>query len=556
LDCLTCPGATPTATGTATPTTTPDGTSTPSATPTPTRTVTPSPTVPTATPTATGTAPPQTSLDVTFGGIAQAAQQGLITGEEGALYRLYAVFGDPRLPGQFAPPPSAPRPPFGTLYLLEALNATSQLPPDARERVMAEHQAMGQRVPTITTSATPTVTLTPTSAASPLPTATSTATATPVRTGFSPRTGPSSPPAASQEAAGRFALLSREGPLSLLGQPPALLQPLGQYSECSNDQAGAILARRIRVTYPDLGHRAFATRVCNAIETAWDDQIGSSGLGFAVPKSPGGDPRYWVIIDPGLPVGAFTDPSEGGFSVIHISTGICGGLQSVDQVCFRDYAEHELHHASQFTYSTNVFRITNDVNSYWLIESSAVWMQRRFQPNSSSGIAWWTTVQGYLNNVAQGLTSFPPSPEFEDRAGAYGSVLFLIYLTDRAGENLILRTWQGLPSESTTTAALNTALGNMLSQHFDDFAVQLWQYYPAAKIVPFAPDVRLNVLLKQDRQLPNNAPGFNLPATSDGAPAPLGRLGARYWDINTTGLAPEAVAAGVKLQLKANLAGS
>src|SRR5581483_11396973 len=112
LDCLTCPGATPTATGTATPTTTPDGTSTPSATPTPTRTVTSSPTVPTATPTATGTAPPQTSLDVTFGGIAQAAQQGLITGEEGALYRLYAVFGDPRLPGQFAPPPSAPRPPF------------------------------------------------------------------------------------------------------------------------------------------------------------------------------------------------------------------------------------------------------------------------------------------------------------------------------------------------------------------------------------------------------------------------------------------------------------
>jgi hypothetical protein len=76
--------------------------------------------------------------------IVQAEAEGRISAEQSLIYRLWAIFHDPALPAEFqAPPGPYARSRGGAFaYIASVLQLAEYLPPEARERVLAEHDRL------------------------------------------------------------------------------------------------------------------------------------------------------------------------------------------------------------------------------------------------------------------------------------------------------------------------------------------------------------------------------------------------------------------------------
>lgn len=395
LFCYDFPDPTPTPTPTATSTPTP--TATPTFTPTPTPTATPTPT-PTPTATPTPTPPPPDSFTL----IEQDLQAGLITIDQAAEYKVYALYGSPRLPPQYQS--STLIPGEGTALFLEAVRDWDRLSAETKQRINDYIRPVDQP------------------AASPSFDLSTQASNGPIRDLGDCRL-PSSYDTIhfrihyTTEDASMcrvFDITDADGDLV-----PDYVESLGQYLE----HAWTQVVDTMGYTPPTLDSSGHYNVHIVVLYTA-------SGIAYPEP--------FGMAIDNDLPwVGA-------------------------DPVRLKVVAAHEFFHASQWSYITfdGINWFFQDTLKWWM-EATAQWAQHEVLPND---ISYDDDLDEYLK--APWLTMPRAAGVVDPGLAAYGSFIFGTYLEEKIGPQAIVReTWQTYQTNFGGGGSVIPAINNTLQAH-------------------------------------------------------------------------------------------
>ncbi|NUM43662.1 MAG: hypothetical protein HUU38_03065 [Anaerolineales bacterium] len=241
-----------------------------------------------------------------------------------------------------------------------------------------------------------------------------------------------------------------------------------------------------------------------ALERSWDVEIDQ--LGWAAPPSDnglGGDDRYDIYLeDLDLSIAGYTSTGDGQYVVFDnpntpvIEDNAAASYIAIDNDFIevveeglaiepldfmRATAAHEFNHAIQFGYDGRE-------PLSWLWESTATWVETMVYPEITNTVFF---LEASFKSADSCQVHYGGRDRIEDQGNWYAHWLFLDFLADKYGDDLIIEMW-----EQTITHDGYEALEAALGKYGTNFDFQFQQYTVALllRAFPFAldyPTVRL-----------------------------------------------------------------
>jgi len=425
----------------------------------------------------------------TFTLIERAHGRGEISLEQATFFRLYALFGDERLPARFR---SQVRPKAdGTALMIRTLAELPRLSKETQQAVVSYY-----------TPVKPSAQVTATPANTPIPT-----------------------PSVSNYELRKFR--------------DVLFKPQVQFNSLIESQHFAVYYDA-RATIPSANGNdepnphytspANAQNAVDRLEFAWNAEMGN--LGFRPPKPA----RYEVYLLK-LRYGGAITPSRNlgdGSSLMFLDTTTVVAVPSE----VSNATVHELNHASQYTYK-------NDIGvALWYMEATAKWVEYAVLGDIDS---WKASVVNYFAFPENGFAAYPS----DEMGKIYGIALFPKYLQEKYGTNIIRSSWEEISRTTQSpyaTYALDSILranGSNLPSTFNAFTqANYLKVYPAnGSLWPngfvWSNDASLFMEVK--------LPSIGNPASGKQSNQPdrrIGPLGVRYLTFSDADLVPQLATRG------------
>lgn len=394
-------------------------------------------------PAPTNPVPIQTSFDL----IDAAVANGTISPETALTYKVFAAFGDARLPAQFQGDEGDL---IDAKVITELYERWPSLSPAAQETlepftVPPAYQGSWTSLPTAARSV--------------------------------PRTAPKAIPR-TQAAVGRV-------------QPQSLSVPICQQPQIDPNWAAkpATQDGRFKVWY-DTRVAGMATKASTALaelETKiWPAVVGTAGMNAPLSDGSldgcnGGDGRLDVYLIDGLRVSGANlgETRPDTWATQNFPTFIVI-KPTLDDNEMKGTLAHEFTHASQWAYGVAAL----SVHSYsWLMESTAQAMIDIVYPNLPKGTTQFLgcTTLHFEQCVARHYFDTPAESLDDERLGLhriYGSYLFFQFLSRTVGPTAIAQVWTATQTQSDQVMAVDAGIPGGFKDQWPKFAKLLWNQDP------------------------------------------------------------------------------